>query len=59
MLYTHPICICYVNPIGTYCKEFRGNRHNREAISVRAVWLPSKRELKCIEIFFSPNAYFK
>ena len=51
------------------CKKFRGNRHNREAISVRAVWLNDRMEIyqlggetwvqdeKCPNIFLSLIVY--
>ena len=36
---------CCVNSINIYCKKFKGSKHNREAISVRAVWLSGRTQV--------------
>ena len=46
---TPNIYICCVNPTDTYCKKFRGNRHNRKAVSVRTVWLSGRTEVYQLE----------
>ena len=53
ILYIHIVYIIYnnINPIGTYCKKFKRTRYNREAISVKAVWLSgtnSEERLGCV-----------
>ena len=38
-----------INLIGTYCKKFKRTRYNREAISVKAVWLSGRTEIYQLE----------